>query len=62
MTVIFIISILHLTKITSNGNQQRTKKNFFDQCYQFFDTFKTKDRKIRGNCNLLMKVTFHELE
>ena len=24
--------------------------------------FKTKDRKIRGNCNLLIKVKFHELE
>ena len=22
--------------------------------YQFFDTLKTKDRKIRGNCNLLI--------
>ena len=27
-----------------------------------FDTLKTKDRKIRGNCNLLIKVKFHELE
>ena len=30
--------------------------------YQFFDTLKTKDRKIRGNCNLLIKVKFHKLE
>ena len=30
--------------------------------YQFFDTLKTKDRKITGNCNLLKKVTFHKLE
>ena len=30
--------------------------------YQFFDTLKTKDRKIRGNGNLLIKVKFHELE
>ena len=30
--------------------------------YQFFDTFKTKDCKIRGNCNLLITVKFHELE
>ena len=30
--------------------------------YQFFDTLKTKDCKIRGNCNLLIKVKFHELE
>ena len=26
--------------------------------YQFFDTLKAKDRKIRGNCNLLIKVKF----
>ena len=30
--------------------------------YQFCDTLKTKDRKIRGNCNLLIKVKFHKLE
>ena len=30
--------------------------------YQFFDTFKTKDRKIKGNCDLSIKVKFHELE
>ena len=30
--------------------------------YQFFDTLKTKDRKIRGNRNLLRKVKCHELE
>ena len=30
--------------------------------YQFFDALKTKDRKIRGNCNFLTKVKFHELE
>ena len=29
---------------------------------QFFDALKTKDRKIRGNYNLLTKVKFHELE
>ena len=28
--------------------------------YQFFDTLKTKDRKITGNFNLLIKVKFHE--
>ena len=26
--------------------------------YQFFDTLKTKDNKIRGNCNFLIKVKF----
>ena len=30
--------------------------------FQFFDALKTKGRKIRGNCNLLIKVKFHELE
>ena len=29
--------------------------------YQFFDVLKTKDHKIRGHCNLLIKVKFHEL-
>ena len=29
--------------------------------YQFFDVLKTKDHKIRANCNLLTKVKFHEL-
>ena len=28
--------------------------------YQFFDAFKTKDRKIRGNCNSLTKFKFHD--
>ena len=30
--------------------------------YQFFDTLKTKHRKISGNCNLLIKVKFRKLE
>ena len=30
--------------------------------YQFFDTLKTKDYTIRGNCNLLIKVKFHQLD
>ena len=30
--------------------------------YQFFDILKTEGRKIRGNCNLLIKVNFHKLE
>ena len=29
--------------------------------YQFFDNLKTKDCKIRENCNLLIKVKCHEL-
>ena len=30
--------------------------------YQFFDTLKIKDRKIRRNCTLFIKVKFPELE
>ena len=30
--------------------------------YQFFETLRTKDCKIRGACDLLIKVKFHELE
>ena len=30
--------------------------------YQFFDSLKTKDGKITGNCDLLTKDKFHELE
>ena len=30
--------------------------------YQFFDTLKTKHRKIRRSCHLLIKVKFHKLE
>ena len=30
--------------------------------YQFFDALNKKDRKIRGNSNLLTKDKFHELE
>ena len=30
--------------------------------FSIFDTLKTKDRKIRGNCNLLIKVKFHKLD
>ena len=29
--------------------------------YQFLNSLKTKYRKIRGNCNLLIKVKVHEL-
>ena len=30
--------------------------------YQFLDALRAKDRKIRGNFNLLTKIKFHELE
>ena len=41
-----------------HGKTHRYLKNDF----QFFDTFKAKDRKIRGNCNLSIKVKFPESE
>ena len=37
-------------------------RRYLTNDYQFFDALKTKDRKIRGNCNLLTKVKFRELE
>ena len=37
------------------------KHRYLKNDYQFFDALKRKDR-IRGNCNLLTKVKFHELE
>ena len=30
--------------------------------YQFFETLKATDRKIRENCKILIKVKFHKLE
>ena len=30
--------------------------------YEFFDTLKTKDCKIRGICNLLITLKFYQLE
>ena len=36
--------------------------SYFQNDYQFFDNLKIKDRKIRGNYNLLIKVKFHKLE
>ena len=35
---------------------------YFKNDYQFFDTSKAKDCKLRGNCDLLIKVKFHKLE
>ena len=36
--------------------------NYLKNDYQVFDTLKTKCRKIRGNCNLLITVKCHKLE
>ena len=38
------------------------KHRYLKNNYQFFDALKTKDHKITGNCNLLTKAKFHELE
>ena len=38
------------------------KHRYLKSDYQFFDTLKTKDRKIRGDRDLLIKVKFRELE
>ena len=35
---------------------------YLKNAYQIFDALKAKDRKIKGDCNLLTKVKFHELE
>ena len=40
----------------------RKHNRYLKNDYQFFHTLKAKDRKIRKNCNLLIKAKFHELE
>ena len=42
--------------------QHEKTHRYLKNDYKFFCTFKTKNRKIRGNCNLLIKVKFHELQ
>ena len=37
-------------------------RTYLKNNYNFFDILKTKNRKIRGNCNSLIKVKFHKLE
>ena len=39
-----------------NMFQHEKTHRYLKNGYQFFDTFKAKDRKIRENCNLLIKV------
>ena len=38
------------------------RKQISQDWLSIFDALKTKDRKIRGNCKLVIKVRFHELE
>ena len=52
-----IIQILYKNVFLYEKTHRYLKNN-----YQFFDALKTKDRKIRENCNLLTNVKFHELE
>ena len=40
----------------------RKRNRYLKNDYQFFDTLKAKDRKIRKSFNLLIKVKLHELE
>ena len=35
---------------------------FLKNYHRFFDTLKTKDREIGGNCNLSIEVKFHKIE
>ena len=61
MIIIFGISILQLTKITSNGKQQRT--NFFaaDQCYQkLFFMQKNKLQSFDKNHKIVVLHHYHE--
>ena len=37
-------------------------RRYLKNDYHFFDILKTKDCKITGNCNLLIKVKFYKLE
>ena len=36
-------------------------RRYLKNDYQFFNTLKTTDHKIRGNCNLIIKVKFDKL-
>ena len=41
---------------------QKITHRYLKKNDQLYDTLKTKQNKIRGNCNLLIKVKFHKLE
>ena len=51
-----------MQKIYKNMLLYEITHRYLKNDYQFFDPLKAKDRKIRGSCNLLIKVRFHELE
>ena len=55
--------LLTVTSIWLNYiNIFEIKLSYLKNDYQLFYTSKTKDRKIRGNCNLLIKFKLHKLE
>ena len=39
---------------------QCKRNRYLQNDCEFFDTLKTEDREIRGNCNLLIKVIFRK--
>ena len=53
---------LIIEKMEKNVFLYEITLGYLQNDYQLFDTLKIKDRKIRVNCNLLIKVKFHELE
>ena len=53
---------LIIEKMAKNVFLYEITLGYLQNDYQLFDTLKIKDRKIRVNCNLLIKVKFHELE
>ena len=53
---------LIIEKMEKNVFMYEITLGYLQNDYQLFDTLKIKDRKIRVNCNLLIKVKFHELE
>ena len=56
------INSFWLLKKMDKNIQYEITHRYLKNDYLFFDTLKTKHRKIRGNGNLLIKVKFHKLE
>ena len=51
-----------IQKMHKNMFLYEKTQRYFKNNYQFFDTLKTKDRKIKGNFYLLIKVKLLKLE
>ena len=56
------INSFWLLKLYKNMFLYEITHRYLKNDYQFFDTLKTKHRKIWGNCHLLIKVKFHKWE